>query len=518
MAKKGRGGKKRSAAARRPVLADHQAVGKKRIPPLMRFPLAELTWHVEVLPDFLWIAYTLGRRSEWWAVRRALDVIDQFVPEDGDVVDGRLSAFDFVPPENRSSVRAALEVEAPGAFPSAFGHAIGFFPDCGAIWLYEDWLQRHTPDPTVGLPLLRSIVAEIAVKNNVWSTRARLMSMARQAKHRKWSYQRGSILDLVPKYPDGLSTSEQGMLETSIRASWMAWFGAYLQNHQEPKQWSRSFWSQARDLAPCAVPKFERREPTLFGDENGAVDPEPLMRLESMRRIIERLDDLGEVLRDKQLGLAKDPDVDEPNVVILGFASRLYRQLYGLLERPSAWVPDVAGLHLRPIVDARIVLAWLITRDEPDLFAAYQEHGRGNLKLLREHLKEDMREDPDQEEKDFLDVLDARVNAERDEWFQPVNLGSFAGVSAREMAIQAGLKREYDLFYAPLSKRQPRGVADAKRNRHRPLSRGASPRPPTWRLPRSRADPLEWGTAECARDGKGWHHPGLCLFRPRCRR
>jgi len=118
---------------------------------LTRFPLAELTWHVEVLPDFLWIAYTLGRRSEWWAVRRALDVIDQFVPEDGDVVDGRLSAFDFVPPENRSSVRAALEVEAPGAFPSAFGHAIGLFPDCGAIWLYEDWLQRHTPDPTVGL-------------------------------------------------------------------------------------------------------------------------------------------------------------------------------------------------------------------------------------------------------------------------------------------------------------------------------------------------------------------------------
>lgn len=71
--------------------------------------------------------------------------------------------------------------------------------------------------------------------------------------------------------------------------------------------------------------------------------------------------------------------------------------------------------------------------------------------MLREHLKEDMKDDPDPEEKDFLKVLDARVNAERGEWFQPVNLGSFAGVSAREMAIQAGLKREYDLFYSPLS-------------------------------------------------------------------
>lgn len=88
----------------------------------------------------------------------------------------------------------------------------------------------------------------------------------------------------------------------------------------------------------------------MFDDENGALDPEPLIRLESMRRIIERLDDLGDALRAKPLGLAKDPDNDEPNVVILGFASRLYRQLYGLLERPSAWVPDIAGLHLRPIV------------------------------------------------------------------------------------------------------------------------------------------------------------------------
>ena len=422
-----------------------------RVPPLLQYGVQELPWHIDVLPDFLWIASTLGRRSDWNAVRSALDVIDRFVPEGEEVVDGRLSSFAHVPPDARPLARAALEVEAPTAFPSRFGHAVGLYPHCPALWLYEDWLTRNTPDPAIGLPLLRGVIEDIGQKNSVWTTRAQLMALARQGKHGKWSFQRGSALDLVPNYPDGLSSSEQSMLESVIRASWMSWLGAQLINHPELKEWPRAFWRQNRCLAPCRLNETRREEPTLFEDEAGSLDPEPLMRLESMRRIIEALDQLGDGLRAKQLEVAGDPDADDPNAVILGFASRLYRLLYGFLERPSAWVPDIAGLHLRPLVDARIVLGWLITRDDPELFRAYQEHGRGNLKLLREHVKADLGDDPDEEGKEFLSVLDARVNAERDEWFQPVNLGSFAGVSAREMAIQSGLKREYDLFYSPLS-------------------------------------------------------------------
>jgi len=51
----------------------------------------------------------------------------------------------------------------------------------------------------------------------------------------------------------------------------------------------------------------------------------------------------------------------------------------------------------------------------------------------------------------MLEGLDQRVNLERDEAFQPVQLGAFADTSPRTMAIEAGLKREYDLSYAPLS-------------------------------------------------------------------
>jgi hypothetical protein len=100
-------------------------------------------------------------------------------------------------------------------------------------------------------------------------------------------------------------------------------------------------------------------------------------------------------LRSEQIAFLKEPSSDEPNVALLGLASRLYRLLYAFLERPSAWTPDAAGFHIRPLVDARILVGWLITRNDPAIFAAYREYGRGRLKLLRDHIKADLGENLD---------------------------------------------------------------------------------------------------------------------------
>jgi hypothetical protein len=102
-------------------------------------------------------------------------------------------------------------------------------------------------------------------------------------------------------------------------------------------------------------------------------------------------------------------------------------------------------------VDARILSSWLITKNDPALFEAYRSHGLGRLKLLREHLKEDLGDDPPESAREMLEQFDRRVNLEREDWTQSVNLGAFTSVSQRDMAIEAGLKREYDLSFAPLS-------------------------------------------------------------------
>jgi hypothetical protein len=413
----------------------------------MRFPLEEISWHRDMLPDFLWLALMLGRRSDWQAARSALDVVDRFVPEGPRFADGRLSMFALVPEDERERVRMALRTEAPHALPDAFGHALGLYPSCPARWLYEDWLKHQEPNPEIGVALMRSLIEDNRDKSGVRETRLRMAAISRAVIRGK--LQDPDILEMGPKYPARLSSSEQNRFEAQMRASWMSFVGMESVKYP-PNEWPGDFWRRSRQLAPCRV-RSEREEQEMPKEEDGPLDAEPLMQLSEMRAIVDACDALGKGLRATQLEVLRDPAADEPNAVLFGLASRMYRLLYTFIERPSAWAPDTASLHLRPIVDARILVGWLITRDDPEIFAAYREHGLGRLKLVREHIKADLGEDLDDSALEMLDYLDARVNLERDEWFQPVNLGSFADVDVRKMAMEAGLKREYDLTYAPLS-------------------------------------------------------------------
>jgi len=417
----------------------------------MQLPaLREVSWFKEMLPDFLWLAMMLGRRSDWRAAYSALEVVDRFVPDGPRFADGRLTTFALVPEECRVAAREALRDEAPHALPEQFGHAIALYPSCPARWLYGDWLDRYDPDPSIGLPLVRSIISDHVDKAGVRETRLRMAAISRRVTHGKLVHSGQDTMKLIPRYPSRLTESEQKQVESVMRAMWGSSFGMESERYPELLEWPREFWRRNRELVSCRVLAKEKEE-VVMPVEDGPTDPEPLMQLSELRAVLDALDRLGDELQIAQQAVFGDPEADEPNAVLLGLASRLFSLLYAFLERPSAWAPTTAGYFLRPLVDARILVGWFITRDDPEIYAAYREHGLGRLKLLREHIKADLGDDLDDEVKDMLDHIDRRVNLERDEWFQTVNLGSFADVNPRQMAEEAGLKREYDLTYAPFS-------------------------------------------------------------------
>jgi hypothetical protein len=405
-----------------------------------------------MLPDFLWVALMLGRRSDWSAAYAALDVLDRFVPEDVQrILDGRLTSFAIVPDGDRAAARDALQREAPHALPSAFGHVLGFYPTCPARWLYRDWLDAHEPDPAIGLPLVRSLVQEHTDKGGVRETRLRMVAIARNVVHRRITHSGTEIMRLVPRYPGGLSASELGQVESIMRAMWAAMRGMDEEHRSQIEEWPRAFWRRNRELVSCSIPDRPRSEVTDVNEEDGPLDPEPLLHVSEMRDVLTALHDLGSALRAAQLDRQENPENDESAAVLFGLASRMFRLLHAFIERPSAWAATTIPIHLRGIVDVRILSAWLMHRDDPSVFAAYREYGLGQLKLLYEHMKADLGDDVDVEAQRILDALDAQVNLERDDWAQPVNLGSFAGLSIRKMAIEADLKREYQLVYAPYS-------------------------------------------------------------------
>jgi hypothetical protein len=441
---------KQTRGKQRP-LADHKRQGRKFVPPIMATAgdrLIERSWHREMLPDFLWIAHMLGRRSDWRAVYSALEVVDRFVPDGPRFADGRLTTFALVPETDRDAARESLRRETPHALPGVFGHVIGLYPTCPARWLYADWLGEHEPDPEQGLPLVQQLVGEHTNKAGVHETRLRMAAFSRRVTHGRISHPGTCGFELFPRYPGGLNTQEQRQVESMLRGIWMSLFGQEADTYPDVLRWPREFWARNRELTSCDIP-FDREE-TEMPDEDGQVDPEPLLASE-LTSVLRAMDTLGDKLKHVQLEIVKEPDADSSSEVLLGLASRLYRLLYALIERPSAWSPDTLGLHVRPIVDTRILVGWLIARNDPEMFAAYREHGLGRLKLLRDHIEADLGDDAGEEDKQFLEYLNRRVNLERDEWFQPVNVGSYADVGPRDMAIQAGLKRVYDLSYAPLS-------------------------------------------------------------------
>jgi hypothetical protein len=443
-----RGGKR---AARPQVLEGHQRRGKRFIPPLMQFDnLKFLTWHHDMLPDFLWIALILGRRSDWAAVYRALHVVDRFVPNGPRVADGRLTSFALVPESDRGAAREAIRREAPHALPSAFGHALGLYPACPAVWLYGDWLDHHDPDPSVGLPLLRTLIAENADKAGVRSTRLRMAAISRLVTHGKFTHSGDSWMKKIPKYPRGLSDSDQRAVESIMRAMWGSMFGIEVERDASSLEWARAFWQRSRELARCEFRVAESEIP-VNDDAEGPVDPEPMMQLSELRALLTAVRTLGEHLRSSQLAAFAKPEADDGAAVLFGMASRMYRLLVDFLDRPSSWAPATASYYLRPLVETRIVSAWLAKRDDPALIAAYREHGLGNLKLLRDHIKVDFGQQSDDDAREFLEYLDQRVNLEVDEWAQPVNVGAFSNATVRQMAIECDLKRIYDLSFVPLS-------------------------------------------------------------------
>ena len=252
-------------------------------------------------------------------------------------------------------------------------------------------------------------------------------------------------MDLVPKYPGRLNESEQRQVESMMRAMWGALFGMEVDEDPSVLDWPREFWTRNRELAPCQIrDQYDRRVPMDTG-EDGPVDPEPLMHVSEIAKVLEELDRLGGELREAQRAAVAGPDDDEGMSVLLGLASRLFRLTHDLLERPSAWSPATAPLHIRAILDTRILSAWLVHRNDREIFAAYREYGIGRLKLLREQVLADLGEDLDEEAHAFVDQLDKRVNLETDELWQSVNLGSFTNKTMRDMAVEAGLKRDYDL-------------------------------------------------------------------------
>lgn len=121
---------------------------------------------------------------------------------------------------------------------------------------------------------------------------------------------------------------------------------------------------------------------------------------------------------------------------------------------PTTWNGHVAPLFLRCMVDAYITFAWILA-DPKERSRKYIEYGLGQEKLFIEFLEEALEEEPDAYDsesiKKMIEVRKGWLNAQLADWATEVNVGSWSGMSVREMAKEVGRESIYKHAYVPFS-------------------------------------------------------------------
>jgi len=122
-----------------------------------------------------------------------------------------------------------------------------------------------------------------------------------------------------------------------------------------------------------------------------------------------------------------------------------------IAECPPIWNGHVAPIILRAMADVYISLAWVL-KDPVERSRKFVHYGLGQAKLHLEHRKAEIgNKEPTPKEKMLLDASEAWINSQRFTFLTEVNVGSWSGISTRQMAEEADCIDFYNYVYTPFS-------------------------------------------------------------------
>jgi hypothetical protein len=137
--------------------------------------------------------------------------------------------------------------------------------------------------------------------------------------------------------------------------------------------------------------------------------------------------------------------------VLTGLIARQITLATHFMRCPNLWTGNLGPIILRSMIDNYINLAWII-KDPLERSRKYILYGLGQEKLIIEHRKNEIeREGLDPKDDMFIKYSEAWINSQRFSFFTEVNIGSWSGISVREMAEQAGCLDIYNYSYLPFS-------------------------------------------------------------------
>ena len=420
----------------------HKRERKKLVAPINKLPIGQINWPRDILPEYLWIEYLRQSYNEGVF----LGLYSHFVKNIGYYADktppflGLISDFGRIPEEKREAIQKENKQLIKSAFVEPFGDIIRLYPESPATWLLpEEWLSNESFNDSASISSLKATVEKIFPGKDSYTGYLRMIPLRPLFKMGKIVLPKSlDIIELLPKYPQGLSDEDRAHCESFGRNV----LNMIIQNNIGDRSWSQYFWRRNFELSSCENLNNEK----IF--EGKTIDKK---RLDNIYQICENNSSLlNEYLNNVVDSYVIDLFSPETDEILLGLFSRVIRLTSLILTNPLLWSYDLSRILLRCLSDTTITYCYLIEKNDSQLFQSFIDYGKGKEKLLLLHLQ-DTHPGTRTVTGETIDQLTSHLGGGFSPELIDINLGDWKDVSARDMAKECNLMEIYRIIYDPTS-------------------------------------------------------------------
>lgn len=144
-------------------------------------------------------------------------------------------------------------------------------------------------------------------------------------------------------------------------------------------------------------------------------------------------------------------DSNQIREVVGALLARQTTLMSQLATNPAIWNGHTAPLILRAMADVHINVVWIL-REPKERSRKFVLYGLGQAKLQLEHRRKEMESRAStQGEKDYADAIERWIETQRAAFLVDVDLGSWSGITTRQMAIEANCLDFYNYVYSSFS-------------------------------------------------------------------
>jgi hypothetical protein len=412
--------KKRNKSAVFSPLSKHTRRGNILVPPMLGIPSVHFTsWINDRLPEMIWAALLLTNKDV--SRDQALDVFRQvgrFISinsKDGVLPEITLTGLSSFPTEKL--LQLLISISAKENHRRALLPLLMF----ESLPAKEIWAKAllSTGDSITWEPLAHAVARTLDHQSQE-ATDCRWLRVYCMMIGGKLKLPSEDLIKEIYHYPN---FRDMRKVRPSIRAC----EGSFSMLAESHSTWPTEFWKECYAKTPC-IPLN--------------IKPDYRSKIDS-KDIIERLAGIYVSLANHSVSAIDKSDIDPRHDTTFGtalFTLLLLRELLKADNRTS-----ISGrLILRTVVECYITLAYLVKKDDEELWKSHRVFGAGQAKLS--WLKyQDMETEPEFVDLDMLERL-----ANEDMWLEyvKINLGHWEKSNLRKMSEDCGVKAVYDKYYS----------------------------------------------------------------------